>query len=51
MRASPLLGFLDQPGLGGSQPAHRRVLSWGRTTARADLAFWQAVLDDLEGQS
>ena len=42
------LQFLEQPGLGGTQPSHRRVLSWGRMTTRADLAFWQSVLDDLE---
>ena len=42
------LEFLEQPGLGGVQPSHRRVLSWGRMTVRADLAFWQSVLDDLE---
>ncbi|MGP5007972.1 PadR family transcriptional regulator [Brachybacterium tyrofermentans] len=46
-----MLQFLEQPGLGGTQPAHRRVLSWGRMTVRADLAFWQSVLDDIEGQS
>lgn len=39
--------FLEQPELGGDQPHHLRVLSWGRLTARADLAFWQSVLDDL----
>ncbi|OYO02257.1 DNA-binding PadR family transcriptional regulator [Propionibacteriaceae bacterium ES.041] len=42
------LQFLEQPGLGGDQPSHRRVLSWGRLTVRADLAFWRSVLDDLE---
>jgi DNA-binding PadR family transcriptional regulator len=46
-----MLRFLEQPGLGGTQPAHRRVLSWGPMTVRADLAFWQSVLDDIEGQS
>lgn len=45
-----MLQFLEQPGLGGTQPAHRRVLSWGRMTVRADLAFWQSILDDIEGQ-
>ncbi|WP_327085525.1 PadR family transcriptional regulator [Nonomuraea sp. NBC_01738] len=44
------LRFLEQPGLGGVQPSHLRVLSWGRTTVRANLAFWQSMLDDLEGQ-
>ncbi|MEV0581284.1 hypothetical protein [Nonomuraea sp. NPDC050310] len=39
--------FLDHPGLGGDQPSHRRVLTWGRATVRANLAFWQSVLDDL----
>lgn len=43
------LQFLEQPGLGGSQPSHRRVLDWGHMTVRADLAFWQSVLDDIEG--
>lgn len=42
------LQFLEQPGLGGTQPSHRRVLSWGRLTVRADLVFWQSILDDLE---
>ncbi|MGJ3509834.1 PadR family transcriptional regulator [Enemella sp. A6] len=46
-----MLDFLEQPGLGGTQPNHRRVLSWGRLTVRADLAFWRSVLDDLEGDS
>ncbi|WP_127480707.1 PadR family transcriptional regulator [Nocardioides pantholopis] len=44
------LEFLHQPGLGGDQPSHRRVLSWGQMTMRADLAFWRSVLDDLEGR-
>lgn len=42
------LHLLEQPELGGTQPSHRRVLSWGRMTTRADLAFWQSVLEDLE---
>lgn len=41
------LQFLEQPGLGGTQPSHRRVLSWGQLTVRADLAFWRSVLDDV----
>lgn len=44
------LQFLEQPGLGGVQPSHRRVLSWGQMTVRADLAFWESVLDDLGRQ-
>lgn len=44
------LHFLEQSGLGGAQPSHRRVLSWGQMTVRADLAFWQSVLDDSERQ-
>lgn len=44
------LQFLEQPALGGTQPSHRRVLLWGLMTTRADLAFWQSVLDDLERQ-
>lgn len=43
------LQFLEQPRLGGEQPSHRRVLDWGHTTVRADLAFWQSVLDDIKG--
>ncbi|MCR2816583.1 PadR family transcriptional regulator [Microbacterium jiangjiandongii] len=45
------LRFLEQPGLGGARPSHQRVLSWGRMTVGADLAFWQSVLDDSERQS
>lgn len=43
-----MLEFLAQPGLGGTQPAHRRVLAWGRMTVQADLAFWRSVADELE---
>lgn len=42
------LQFLEQPGMGGTEPNHLRVLSWGKLTVRADLAFWQSILDDLE---
>lgn len=48
---SGMLQFLEHPGLGGTQPAHRRVLSWGQTTVRADLAFWQSILNDLKRPS
>ncbi|WP_433426500.1 PadR family transcriptional regulator (plasmid) [Microtetraspora malaysiensis] len=47
---SGTLRFLEQPGLGGVQPSHLRVLTWGRATVRANLAFWRSVLDDLGGE-
>lgn len=40
------LDYLEQPGLGGTQPYQLRVLDYGRINARASLAFWESVLAD-----
>ena len=42
------LQVLESPGVGGVEASHLRVLDWGRMTVRADLAFWQSVLNDTE---